>query len=567
MEVLGAAVCTSFPVPMLSFSPGELSTIEGLHSDSSFLPEPTGLTKVFNFTDLPCPPQSVMVSLRLMPQIWHNNRLTHLQEANWYTPEPGQPYRPLIAVPRQLQAWNPAFSKCKDFAFFRGYDPPRALVPATAMAPIVTQAEPQTSTIAPRPSATPDPGPKETNLASSPQEGGIWQTTSSPKSQIGTDEDPKQKTDPSVSPINNANEKSGQQTYPERPAQGNTDTGSDQGAHLNADSSKDSGDNPGQVRQQQSNGGLVNDPESRRVPDITSDQQGNVISIGSLRPGQTATVNSHIIQVLRDAVSIAGTTLSAGAPPITVSGTPIALDSGNLVVGSFPVRVAQPPLALISGQVTKLNGVIIKQHGTDISVSGSKLTPGGPAIKISGTLVSLGSNVLVIGTSSILFATEDPTQVVTTIAGQTITANPTAVEVGSSTLTPGGPGLILSGTLVSLNYAGQLVVGSKTIPPPSRSSGGEEFITAVAGHGLAANTTAVQIGGSGLGPGGPRNMSGGPNASESVGSGKVVSPKNDTGKGVQAFQGSANALKSRSAGLLLLWLLCACLICLYIWHS
>ena len=588
MEEFGAVVCASFPVPMLSFSPGELSTIEGIHSGWPYsgLPFPVGTTKMFNFTDLPCPPRSVMVSLRIMLQIWHNNRLTYLQEANWYTPEPGQPYRPLIALPQQLQALDPAFANFQDI-FFKGYDPPRALVPATAMAPIVTQAEPQPSTIAPRPSATPDPGPKETNLAPSPQNGGIWQTTSSPKSLIGTDKDPKQKVDPSFSPINNANENPGQHSHLEQPAQGNTDTGSGQGAHLNPDFPKDSGDSPGQVGQQQSNGGLVNGPESRRVPESTPDQQGRINTIGSQRPGQAATVNSHMIQLLHDAISIDGTTLSAGAPPITVSGTPIALDSSSLVVGSYSVRLAQPPLSLIPGQVTNLNGVVIKQLRTGISVSGSTLTPGspplivsgspvslgpsaliigpssipvalprlpwiqgpvtnidgevvqplvswisvagstltpgGPAIKISGTPMSLGSNVFVIGTSSILFATDDPTQVVTTIAGQRITANPTAVEFGSSTLTPGGPGLILSGTLVSLNYAGQLVVGSKTIPLPNKNSGG-------------------------------------PNALKFIGSGNVINHKNDTGKGVQAFQGSAKALKSRSAGILLLWLLCACLI-------
>lgn len=356
---------------------------------------------------------------------------------------------------------------------------------------------------------------------------------------------------------------------------------------MNPDSSKDGDDNPDQVEQQQSNGGLVNDPESQRVPESTPDQQEYLISIGSLRPDQALTVNSPTIQVLHDAISISGTTLSAGAPAITVSGTPIAFNSGTLVFGSFSMRIAQPPLSLVPGQVTNLNGVVIKQLHTGISVSGSTLTPGappvmvsgspeslgpsapiigsssipialpslpwiqgpvtnidgevaqplaswvavagttlrpsGPAIKVPDTLISLGSNDLVIGTSSIHFATDDPTQVVTTIAGQRITANPNALELGSSTLTPGGYGLILSGTLVSLNYAGQLVVGSKMIPLLSKSSGG-------------------------------------PNASGSIVSGNVFNRNNHTGKGVQAFQGSVNALKSRSAGILLLWLLCASLI-------
>ena len=141
-------------------------------------------------------------------------------------------------------------------------------MPATAMAPIVAQVEPQLSTLAPRPSATLDPGPKETNQASIPQNGGTWQTTSSSESQIGTDEDPKQKADPSVSPINNANEDSGQHSYREQPAQGSTNTGSGQGAHSNPESSRESDDNPDHVGQQQSNGGLVNDQNLKGFPRV-----------------------------------------------------------------------------------------------------------------------------------------------------------------------------------------------------------------------------------------------------------------------------------------------------------
>ena len=495
MEKWGAAVCASFSVPMLSFSPGELSTIEGLHS-SWPLPVLNGVTKVFNFTDLPCPPRSVMVSLRIMLQAWHNDRLTYLQEANWYTPEPGQPYRPLIALPRQLQAYNPAFANCKDI-FFQGYDPPRALMPAAAMAPTVTQAVPRPSMIAPRPSAIPDPGPKETNIASSLQTGGVWQTKSSPESQIGTDQDSKRKADPIVSPTNNANENSGQHSYTEQPAQNNADTDSGQGPPLNPDNSKDGGDNPGQVGQQQSNGGLTNDP-------------------------------------------------------------------GTRITDSRSIPVALPRLPWIRGPVANTDGEVVQPLSSRISVAGTNMTPGGPAIKVSDTLMSLGSNICVIGTSSILLATDDPTQVVSTIAGQMITANPTAVEVGSSTLTPEDPGLLLSGTLVSLNNAGQLMVGSKTIPPRSKSSGGEESVTAVAEEGLTADPTAVQIGSFEPRPGGPRIISGAPNALDSIGSGNVINPKNGTGKGVQALQGSANALKSRFAGILFHWLLCACLTRLHV---
>lgn len=397
---------------------------------------------------------------------------------------------------------------------FQGYDPPRALVPATAMAPIVTQAEPQPSTIPPRPSATPDPGPKETNHVSitkpssiqglqapqaqqttaleppesgvqgsgsspfslSPDNGGIRQdeTPSSLNHQIGTNADPGQKADPSVSLINNANENSAQHSYLEQPPQGNTDTDFDQGAVSTSNPSKAGDDNPAHVgqqadssqtaEQQQANGGLENNPEPWKVTESTPAQQESIIAISSQKPGQTATINSHIVQVFGDAISVAGTTLSAGAPPITVSGTPIALGSGSLVVGSVSVQIAPPPLSLTTGQVTTVNGEVFKQLPTGISVAGTILTPGAPGIMVSGSPVSLGASALIIGSVSI----------------------PVTLP-----LLPWSPG-------------------------PMTNTAGE-----------------------------------------------VVRPQ-DTG--VQAFQGSANAPKSRLAGTLPFWLLCTCLIHLYLWH-
>ena len=110
--------------------------------------------------------------------------------------------------------------------------------------------------------------------------------------------------------------------------------------------------------------------------------------------------------------------------------------------------------------------------------------------------MSFGSDALVISTSCIPLATDESTQVVTTVAGQVITVNPTAVHIGSSTLTLGSLGLKLGGTLISLNPAGQLVIDSKTIPldRAGESSGGNELIPTVAGQVLlTAESTAVGI--------------------------------------------------------------------------
>ena len=54
------AIGTYNPYTMLAFAPGELSTIEWPVWDRGSIP--LEATKSFNFADLPCPPQSVMVS-------------------------------------------------------------------------------------------------------------------------------------------------------------------------------------------------------------------------------------------------------------------------------------------------------------------------------------------------------------------------------------------------------------------------------------------------------------------------------------------------------------------------
>ena len=114
---------------MLAFAPGELSTVQG-HLWGGGVQEQK--TKVFNFADLPCPPYDVMYD-------------------DWYKPAPGEPYRPLIALPEKVRDLDPWWTACTDAFYFTGLDPPRTLVKATAM---VTPASPAAN---PDPTITPDP--------------------------------------------------------------------------------------------------------------------------------------------------------------------------------------------------------------------------------------------------------------------------------------------------------------------------------------------------------------------------------------------------------------------------
>ena len=105
---------------------------------------------------------------------------------------------------------------------------------------------------------------------------------------------------------------------------------------------------------------------------------------------------------------------------------------------------------------------------------------------IGGTLISLNTaGQLVVDAKTIPFPSSiaslgepghQPTSgmsdaLTTTIAGQAVTAAPTAVVFAGTTLTPGAPGKTIAGTLVSLNTAVQLVVGSKTVGLTGESAG------------------------------------------------------------------------------------------------
>lgn len=120
-------------------------------------------TKQYNFRDLPCPPQSVMVSRTQLWTTLHGEFLAEmkLQEQNWWKPQPGEPYRPLIAIPKQIQEINSFFEGCRD-DFFTGFDPPGSLSRATALVPTTTTGDSKVFTTAPKPSPTLDAGAKKT---------------------------------------------------------------------------------------------------------------------------------------------------------------------------------------------------------------------------------------------------------------------------------------------------------------------------------------------------------------------------------------------------------------------
>lgn len=103
---------TKLSETLMSFAPGELSTIAGTLG-SIEVPWSTTNAKPFRLADLPCPPRSVM-------------------EEKWYSPRPGEPYQPWLAAPKQFSTFG-GRPRCNAWCF-SAIDPPKALTVGSLLA-------------------------------------------------------------------------------------------------------------------------------------------------------------------------------------------------------------------------------------------------------------------------------------------------------------------------------------------------------------------------------------------------------------------------------------------------
>lgn len=102
-----------------------------------------------------------------------------------------------------------------------------------------------------------------------------------------------------------------------------------------------------------------------------------------------------------------GTTVRAGGPAVLVAGTTVSLGpSGELVVGSTTTTLPGFPPSFIF----TVGGQTFTANPTEFSVAGATLSAGGPGITVNGTPISLiPSGSLLIGTSTIPLQISTPT--------------------------------------------------------------------------------------------------------------------------------------------------------------
>ena len=511
-------------------------------------------------------------------------------------PQPGVPYRPIVAVPQKINDLNPFFAICEDI-FFTALDPPRALVAATNLVPKLTTTHSQATTTPAIPSPTRDLGPKETGSAShtpsarklaqagpgsdvenegpgnendpytgsgggsgkgaDPPSNNFPSATDSdpkqgPESESGTELRPngdvKQGSDPSSSDPSIADGNPGQDVDPKSDPQSNRVSTEDAGQESGSPSPDTSSNTDGNSGQEVgikpgSQSGTSGDPNrvAASNPDPggesgtdsalaavdssdpkdpghasnaaassgnpgqgTESNHGKNLAIGNQNAGEAATVNGQVVQPLsNNAISIAGTTLTPGASPITVSGIRISLGQSEIAIGSSSVLIATlADSGWIPGKATSIDGQLIQPVSeNEVSIAGMALRPGSPALTLSGTPISLGSNALYIGTNLVPLQTEFPQKSVITVAGQIFTAAPTGFSIAGTSLAP-NQAVTIAGTIVSLDASSHLHIGSSTADLGEDAASVSPQVVTVAGQAVTVNATAVNIAGVTLAPGG-----------------------------------------------------------------
>ena len=112
-------------------------------------------------------------------------------------------------------------------------------------------------------------------------------------------------------------------------------------------------------------------------------------------------------------------------------------------------------------------GQAFSPNAQDVQAAGNEVEPDPPAVSVANTPISPAfGGALQFGEPDIQLsnANTPPKAQTVTIASQTFNPDPNGFEIAGQAVEPGGPGLVISGTPISLTPSGTLIIGSSRIP-------------------------------------------------------------------------------------------------------
>ncbi|MCJ1261022.1 hypothetical protein MMC22_000886, partial [Lobaria immixta] len=203
------------------------------------------------------------------------------------------------------------------------------------------------------------------------------------------------------------------------------------------------------------------------APKTFFNPQPATFTIPTSRSAVTAVAGVMATVIDPSVVALAGTMISVGGNPATISDLVFSLLSSNRIAVQVKPGVSHVvalPM-LTSSTVTVGDQLVTIINPSAIAMAGTTLSIGGSAKTISSTVFSLNSagNLVVepISIDSQKFALPGTTSTTIKIAGQLVTIiSPSAIAIAGTTLSIGGSAKAISNTVFSLDSAGDLVVGS-----------------------------------------------------------------------------------------------------------
>ena len=364
------------------------------------------------------------------------------QADQWYKPEPGEPYRPIIAFPSKVLEVDPLWSTCSPW-FFTGLDPPTMLHPATAMVPLATPvAVADPFTIEAKPKPTFDDLPSK---------------TAKPPAQLTQ---PPRNTAMSI-PANGDPDR----THGESDTQAPADPESINGDEHSLNSPEESG---GPIP-----GGTINSPEDQAVNPIANQEQAAGVPTGasSKDPSQDGPPNQK---------------KESGLDPATVHGADGNSETGS---NSDPVSAAFPsgsddteqphPIATVGSEpIVAIPQTVSSEESnrSDAKANNDKsqsdinegADPEHTEQPIPHANLQIDGSQLDHATASPGYTSDHPTGTfpsIFTIERHVIQAasTPNAILVDGETLILGHGSKVVSGTTIALHRNGDLILGTTPV--------------------------------------------------------------------------------------------------------
>lgn len=248
---------------------------------------------------------------------------------------------------------------------------------------------------------------------------------------------------------------------------------------------------------------------------ISLDSDGNlVVDTSTIQVANFArkTIDDQLFNKIPFLLAVDSRTITPGGSGITVSGTPVRLDSnGNLIIDKSTVEHANIFPTPLSSKYP-INDQLFTGNPPVLSMKGEILTAGEAGITISGTPIRIdpdGNLIVDMSTIEIAKISPTPPPSIYTIYNQLFTGNPSFLSIKGKIIRAGGAGITISGTPIRLDPDGNLIVDTSTvnlaknIPTPSPSTynidgqffSGNSSILTIDGKTITAGGAGITISG------------------------------------------------------------------------